>query len=368
MVMIIRKLCGVSPGGALIVCWFLSTLVRSLYAPLERPPTSRRSGIPIGASGNVGARTIIIVCLILLGNFLTGYAQPAAIDTAYRTEIVRDQAQSVYAIGWEDKKTPPQISSDAVRKKTRLNISTGAEVLTYKEHEPDTFTESKAVVVNPIIHLDWILQHGFLEAGLKGTLPVAPTEDIEEWDSYGIRPFQTNVFKCEWQRIDAYLGYFMAPGENRFSGTIYLGLRSSLQKQTRDDFIQQGVRLAGKSVEEVESLGVLIGLRGRDLALKKTPSPWTWNYSLEFIAPLSVKTTNSLYPDLKFKDKHGFSYELSWGVEYKLGSSWSCEGTLYGGRVHWKGSKWETTPYGQLQWPENDTDYLGVKLGLALRF
>jgi hypothetical protein len=257
----------------------------------------------------------------------------------------------------------------------RLTISVSPEMLIYKEHESDTFTDSRAIVVNPTIHLGWSGQYGPIIGGLKGSFPVFPTEDIEKWDSYGIKPYQSDVFKYEWKRADAYLGYFLAPAERRLSGIFYLGLRNSYQKQTRDDFIQQGVRLPGRSVEEVKSYGLLIGLMSNNLAVGEsqpdhvgTVSRWSWSYALEFVAPLSVKTTNTTYPGVEFNDEQGYTYEIRLGAGYRLTRSWVFEGTLYGGRMHWAGSNWKTTSYGRLKWPENNTDYLGINLALAAYF
>ncbi len=251
----------------------------------------------------------------------------------------------------------------------RLSISIGAEALNYKEREPDTFTDSRATVINPTVHVNWYSQYGLIVGGLKGALPVAPTEDIEKWNSYGKKPYQTNVFKYEWIRGDAYLGYLMAQEKPHVSSVLYLGLRSSFQKQERDDFIVQGIRLVGKSVERTESYGILIGLTGKDLSLtKSSPSPWSWNYTLEFVAPVSAKTTNSSYPGVKFNDKRGYTYEIKLGIENKLSPSWFWEGTFYGGRMHWVGSNWKITPYGRLKWPRNDTDFLGINLSLTAKF
>jgi len=258
----------------------------------------------------------------------------------------------------------------------RLSISIGAEALNYKECEPDTFTDSRATVINPTIHVNWYSQYGLIVGGIKGALPVAPTEDIEEWDSYGKKPYQTNVFKYEWKRGDAYLGYLITQEKSHVSSVLYLGLRSSFQKQERDDFIVQGVRLAGKSVERTESYGILIGLTSKDLSFTKSSPPpdrqagsrWSWNYTLEFVAPVSAKTTNSSCPGIKFNDKRGYTYEIKLGIENKLSPSWFWEGTLYGGRMHWVGSDWEITPYGQLKWPKNNTDFLGINLSLTAKF
>ena len=108
---------------------------------------------------------------------------------------------------------------------------------------------------------------------------------------------------------------------------------------------------------------------GKNLALtKKQPSPWSWNYNLEFVAPLSAKTTNSNYPDVKFTDKRGYTYEIKLGIKKKINSTWSWESTLYGGRMHWSGSDWEITSYGQLKWSTNNTDFLGVNLSLTAQF
>jgi hypothetical protein len=249
-----------------------------------------------------------------------------------------------------------------------FSIGLGSEVLIYKEHEPDTFTESRVTVVNPVINAAVNSRYGFWVFGFKGVYPVCPTESIEKWDSYGIRSFQTNVFKYEWSRADAYLGYFIDPGDNQLEGTVYLGIRRSLEKQTRSDFIQQGVRLVGRSTEEVEAYGLLIGVMGNNVQSTENKSRWIWTYALEYMAPLSVKTANNRYPAMEFDDKRGYTYQLRIGRDYKSQNHWILGGEIYGGLMHWQGSGWQLTPYGRLKWPDNDTQYLGVSLHAGYLF
>lgn len=236
---------------------------------------------------------------------------------------------------------------------SHLSIGMGWEQLDYEEYEPDNGLKSNAKVNNAIIRIEGLKRWPSVFGGLKATLPVALEQGKEEWTSLNSATFQTNTLQYGWTRINGYIGYPSSPFFNP-----YAGVRWSESKQDRMDFLVNNAAVAGTAREAIRAWNFLLGVRGGH---KFTPR-WRWNYNVDYFVPIDVRVTNSALPGFEATDKNGYTLELSAGVAYSYGKALSVGLLVYGGRMHWNGSDWQSSPGGLVKWPENDTDYLGGML------
>lgn len=241
---------------------------------------------------------------------------------------------------------------------SHLSIGMGWEQLDYEEHEPDRDSDSNAKVSNVIIGIEGLKRWESVFGGIKAIIPVLREEDEEAWTSSGTT-LQTNSLEYGWMRIDGYIGY-----PSTFFLSPYGGLRWSESKQERMDFLLSGATLTGTSRETVRSWSFLLGVRGSG---NFTPR-WRWNYQIEYFVPIDVEVTNSSLPGFEASDKEGYTLELKCGAEYSYTDALSFGFLIYGGRMHWDGSGWNSFDGGSAKWPENNTDYLGGAVNIIWRF
>ncbi|MBI4833949.1 MAG: hypothetical protein HY811_03910 [Planctomycetes bacterium] len=268
---------------------------------------------------------------------------------------------------------------------TNLTLSFGKEFLYYSEKEPDTKTDSRAMCKNEILRFNasaklfysWVI-------GVKGVLPLSINKTTEKWDSLGYSDtYQENSLTYEWTRYDAYFGYSFYHSPQHLNYIVYGGYRQSDSEFKRVEFVVLGVPQSTVSTEEVESKWMLIGLKGEGIIKEKLPDyqyrdkkdeppiRWKWGWGIEAGIPLNVRTTNSITPDIVFKNRGGYSFEGQGWLDYIIPKSAglvALQTQLHFGQLHWTGSSWEDTIYGTTKWPKNDTLYFGLDLGLNWRF
>jgi len=241
---------------------------------------------------------------------------------------------------------------------SHISLGVAWERLEYKEHEPDTRIDSKATLNNLVVGMEGLKRWKYLFCGVKSVFPVfleSGNEEVTRSD----KSFQTNNLELRWIRIDGFLGYPL-----RYWVNPYLGIRWSEVRQERTSLIVAGVPVDLRSVEEVISWNLLLGVRG----LGNFTPRLRWNYCLEYFLPLNVDVTNSAVPGFKATDKDGYTIELRGGVEYLCKDSLGLGLLLYGGWMHWNGSDWKSIDHVLVKWPENDTLYLGGGFKITYRF
>ena len=242
--------------------------------------------------------------------------------------------------------------------KSQISLGVAWEQLEYKEHEPDTRIDSKAKVNNLVVGIEGLKRWKYLFCGVKSVFPILLESGNEEV-TRSEKSFQTNTLELRWIRIDGFLGYPLRDWANP-----YLGLRWSEVRQERTNLVVAGIPVALRSVEEVISWNLLLGVRGVG---NFTPR-LKWNYWLEYFRPLNVDVTNSAVPGFKATDKDGYMVELKGGLDYLCKESLVLGILLYGGWMHWSGSDWKSIDHGSAKWPENDTFYLGGGFKITYKF
>jgi hypothetical protein len=242
---------------------------------------------------------------------------------------------------------------------SQISLGVAWERLEYKEHEPDTRIDSKAKINNVVVGIEGLKRWKYLFGGVKSVFPVFLESGNEEVTRSG-QSFQTDNLELRWIRIDGFLGYPLRDWANP-----YLGIRWSEVRQERKHFIVAGRPVDLRSVEEVISWNLLLGVRGGG---NFTPR-LRWNYWLEYFLPLNVDVTNSAVPGFKATDKDGYMVELKGGLDYLYNRPSLAFGLLfYGGRMHWNASDWKSVDHVLAKWPENDTFYLGGGFKITYRF
>jgi len=241
---------------------------------------------------------------------------------------------------------------------SQISLGIGWEQLEYKEHEKDTGLDSKAKLNSLVVGVEGLKRWEYLFCGIKSVFPVFLEGDQEEVTRYG-RSFQKDNLELRWIRIDGFLGYPF-----RYWVNPYLGIRWSEVRQERTGLVVGGTPVDVRSVEDVISWNLLLGVRGVG---NFTPR-LKWNYWLEYFLPLNVDVTNSAVPGFKASDKNGYTLELKGGIDYLYKDSLGFGLLLYGGWMHWNGSDWKSIDHVLVKWPENDTFYLGGGLKITYKF
>lgn len=241
---------------------------------------------------------------------------------------------------------------------SQISLGIGWEQLEYKEHEKDTGLDSKAKLNSLVVGVEGLKRWEYLFCGIKSVFPVFLEGDQEEVTRYG-RSFQKDNLELGWIRIDGFLGYPL-----RYWVNPYLGIRWSEVRQERTGLVVAGIPVDLRSVEEVISWNLLLGVRGVG---NFTPR-LKWNYCLEYFLPLNVEVTNSAVPGFKASDKNGYMLELKGGIDYLYKDSLGFGLLFYGGWMHWNGSDWKSIDHVLVKWPENDTFYLGGGLKITYKF
>lgn len=243
--------------------------------------------------------------------------------------------------------------------KSHLTINAGIEHLKYSESEPDTNRKSKANVSNYIAGLEGIKVWNDFFVALRGVFPISEGVGTENWTMAG-RQKQTNDLEYGWTRVDGFIGFPDMPWLN-----IYGGLRWAEGRQKRSNVVVSGHPQKTTSTETIRSRSILLGIRGKG----KVASRWFLLYRMEGFMPIAVEVTNSAYPGFEATRKKGYSFELEGGIKYHYSNTILLGLSGFGGRMHWKGSEWQEWPtYGNIKWPENDTDYLGGLLKIDFVF
>ncbi len=250
------------------------------------------------------------------------------------------------------------LAEDGESLESHLSIGIGIELLDYEEHEPDRSLDTNAKVSNVVIVIEGLKRWESVFSGIKAIIPASTGKDDEKWASSGAT-FQTNTLEYGWMRVDGFIGY---PLHYLFSP--YSGLRWSESKQDRSNFVGHGTGFTGTSSEQIKSWSALLGVRGNSNIAPR----WKWNYSIEYFFPIDVKTTNSAIPGFEASDKDGYTLELTWGAKYFYKKTLSFGLLINGGRMHWNGSDWKSSPGGLVKWPENNTDYLCATLYISRNF
>lgn len=251
-----------------------------------------------------------------------------------------------------------------------FKMGIGVESLKYEESLPDFGgipgipCDSEAKVTNAV--LDIQAEYDF-EAWLLGTkwvIPISKGDDTEDWTVLGI-PYQTNQLEYEWLRWDIYAGYVFK--EVLLSDTVepYLGIRCSWAEQDRSNFVVLGVPVAGTATEEIDSYGLLLGLRAKKNFLDEK---FTLGVNFEYVFPFDVEVTNSAIPGWSTDADDGYTYQFGLDGDYNLTEDWVLSAKFYYGKMHWDGSGWISYPGGSAKWPENDTEYLGGTLSVTYKF
>lgn len=247
-------------------------------------------------------------------------------------------------------------STGGIESQISLNIA--FEWQEYKEHEKDTGLNSKAKLNSLVVGVEGLKRWKYLFCGVRSVFPVFLEGGQEEVTRYD-RSFQKDTLESRWIRMDGFLGYPLRSWANP-----YTGIRWSEVKQERKNIIIGDTLVDLRAVEEVKSWSLLLGVRGSG---NFTPR-LRWNYWLEYFLPLSVEVTNTALPGFKASDKDGYTLELKGGVDYFYTNSLCFGVILYGGKMHWSGSDWESFDNSLAKWPENDTFYLGGGLRVAYIF
>jgi hypothetical protein len=241
---------------------------------------------------------------------------------------------------------------------SQISLGTAWELLEYKEHERDTGLDSKAKPNSLVIAVEGLKRWKYLFCGVKSVFPVFLEGDQEEVTRNG-RSFQKDNLELGWIRIDGFLGYPLIYWVNP-----YLGIRRSEVRQERTGLVVAGAPVDVRSVEEVTSWNLLLGVTG----VGNFNPRLKWNYWLEYFLPLNVEVTNSAVPGFKASDKTGYMLELKGGIDYFYMNSLGFGLLLYGGWMHWNGSDWKLIDHVLVKWPENDTFYLGGGFKITYRF
>ncbi len=243
-------------------------------------------------------------------------------------------------------------------KTSHFSLGIGWEVLNYSEHEPDSHLDSEANVSNWTIGLDAFKQWAHIFCRLKGIIPVLRGDDSEKWRVSDILT-QQNTLKYAWTRIDAVVGYRLNSYINP-----YLGLRWSDSEQKRSEFVVLGTPIEDRSTEDVTAWFITFGIRGEVLLKPR----WCVSYSGSYFEPVYSKVENSSIPGWEVANTDGHAFEFEGQAAYAYTETISIVFTLYGGKMHWKGSDWVPISGTLVKWPENDTRYFGGMLTIRWLF
>lgn len=241
---------------------------------------------------------------------------------------------------------------------SQISLGLAWERIEYREHEPDTGIDSKAKLNSLLVGIEGLKRWKYLFGGVRTKFPIfleSGNEEVTRSD----QSFQTDTLELRWIRIDGFLGYPL-----RYWANPYLGIRWSMVRQERTNFVVAAIPVDLRSVEEVISWNLLFGIRGVG---NFTPR-LRWNYWLEYFLPLNVEVTNSAVPGFKATDKDGYMLELKGGVDYLYTESLGFGLLVYGGWMHWNGSDWKTLDHVLAKWPENDTLYVGGGVEITYKF
>lgn len=236
-----------------------------------------------------------------------------------------------------------------------LTLGIGVEQLEYEEHEPETGMNSSATLQNFVFFIEAQKTFSSLFVQINSTFPVFLGEDKEHWYESG-RLYQTNELEYQWIRADASIGYSLISYFNPF-----VGLRWSHVTQDRDNFVVQGNSKNFSATETVKAWYLTMGAAGY---IRFQPK-WTFAYELAYCSPIHNTVTNDALAGWKASDANGYTVEIEGRLGYQLKQSLAIELTGYGGRTHWNGSDWQPYMGGIAKWPENDTNYLGLRLQIV---
>lgn len=253
---------------------------------------------------------------------------------------------------------PPVSAENEKGVASHIAIGIGSEQLSYKENVPDINLKSSATVHNWTLGFEGLkrLEHVF--CGINGIIPAYRVDDNEKWIVSGTLN-QTNSLQYGWTRIDAFLGWPLTPFFNP-----YLGLRWAEATQKRSDFVVLGTPVSGSAAETIMARFLMLGINGN---VSLAPC-WNLTYLISYFDPFYSKVTNSALPGWETSGKGGYTIEFKGKAEYLYTRRLSIVFLLYGGRMQWKGSDWESYGAGSVKWPENVTRYLGGMLNISWKF
>jgi hypothetical protein len=241
---------------------------------------------------------------------------------------------------------------------SKLSLDIAWERLQYQEQEPDTNLDAKAELDNLVVGIEGVKRWKHLFLGTRLIFPLSRENGREEVTLAG-NAYQRSTLEMGWTRISGFAGYPLRTWINP-----YAGCRWSEVRQDRGNVVIAGTPLTLQSAEAVKSVSLLFGMGGNGNFAPR----WNWNYRTELFLPVMVKVTNTALPGFESSDKSGHMVELKGGFDYLLTDALHSGFFLYGGWMHWNGSKWIAFERGQAKWPENYTYYLGAGLNISYKF
>ncbi|HTY14035.1 MAG TPA: hypothetical protein VMD02_07645 [Candidatus Omnitrophota bacterium] len=243
-------------------------------------------------------------------------------------------------------------------------LGIGMELLGYQEHVANVSIGGPAGNIDSSASPNYYSVNGRLEMAMGNAIyavaahfPLSASPVTEKWTFNG-GDYQTNDLSYTLTRFDACGGY-------SFSDLFQLlgGIRISKGEQTRENFYQNGSRLStGQVVETIDSFNALVKLRGM-----MEPGPVRFGYELEAAYPIKVSTVNTQLSGLEL-GASGDSYAAAVTLSCDLDPGSSIDGAIRWSTVHYDGSGWHAYGAGQVQWPINDTQDLGISAGWRHRF
>ena len=86
---------------------------------------------------------------------------------------------------------------------------------------------------------------------------------------------------------------------------------------------------------------------------------WSFAYFIEYLHPYYSKVENSSLDGWEPSDINGYSYSFTGQLEYLFSEKSAIIIQAVGGKQHWDGSDWESVDNSQVEWPENETEFIG---------